>query len=336
MHCVDTVQRGIRSGALQPGDVDEQLLASCSRTAPCPDIDLLIRTSGETRLSDFMLWQVVHAHLCFVDVLWPAFSFLDFAQCILQYQWHRVGQDTPKDKSDRGQRRTHGDTASTACAAAPSRAADATGAGREPEPVMQPGSVSRVVRRRAAVAAATAGHAGEQLHHTSATGRAASGSSVSDKSSGTCGVDVTKGPRIRNSSGSQSIMQDKGDSCNRSCSSGAATSATPLGSSPGSAGEDCACKGSVGEGCGVGAACTCSACISGREGSLSHVSGLQCSPAPGAHAQDAISNASSQWMGTPEGSGSGLLEGRTERVAKFLAALAEERTEWIKAHAHLT
>lgn len=49
-------------------------------------MDLMIRTSGETRLSDFMLWQAHHAHLAFVDQLWPDLSFLDFARCVVAYQ----------------------------------------------------------------------------------------------------------------------------------------------------------------------------------------------------------------------------------------------------------
>ena len=49
-------------------------------------MDLLIRTSGESRLSDFMLWQVSHAQIVFADVLWPEFSFLDLLRALVQYQ----------------------------------------------------------------------------------------------------------------------------------------------------------------------------------------------------------------------------------------------------------
>jgi ditrans,polycis-polyprenyl diphosphate synthase len=52
----------------------------------CPAVDLLIRTSGESRLSDFMLWQVSLAHIVFADVLWPEFSFLDLLRALVQYQ----------------------------------------------------------------------------------------------------------------------------------------------------------------------------------------------------------------------------------------------------------
>lgn len=55
-------------------------------TAGCPPVDLLVRTSGETRLSDFLLWQSRHALLVFTRVLWPQFGFLDLAAAVLQYQ----------------------------------------------------------------------------------------------------------------------------------------------------------------------------------------------------------------------------------------------------------
>lgn len=55
-------------------------------TSHCPPVDLLIRTSGETRLSNFLLWQVSHAHLCFCKVLWPDFSFRHLVWALLEYQ----------------------------------------------------------------------------------------------------------------------------------------------------------------------------------------------------------------------------------------------------------
>jgi hypothetical protein len=88
VQAVDAVQRGVRSGALAPGDVTPRLLHACMHTSDCPDVDLLIRTSGETRLSDFLLWQAARAQLAFVDTLWPAFAFGDFARCVLGYQRH--------------------------------------------------------------------------------------------------------------------------------------------------------------------------------------------------------------------------------------------------------
>lgn len=57
-------------------------------TAGCPPVDLLVRTSGETRLSDFLLWQCRHALLVFTSVLWPEFGFLDLVAAVLEFQRH--------------------------------------------------------------------------------------------------------------------------------------------------------------------------------------------------------------------------------------------------------
>eukprot|EP00798_Chlamydomonas_sp_ICE-L_P030940 gene30942-35997_t len=83
---VDTMQRAVSSSHLHPDDITPSLLPQLLHSSDCPPVDLLIRTSGETRLSDFLLWQSSHAQLCFVDRLWPDLSFCDFARCILSYQ----------------------------------------------------------------------------------------------------------------------------------------------------------------------------------------------------------------------------------------------------------
>ena len=63
-----------REGRLDPTTIDENLLSGALMTADIPDPDLLIRTSGEQRLSNFMLWQSAYAELMFVDTLWPDFG----------------------------------------------------------------------------------------------------------------------------------------------------------------------------------------------------------------------------------------------------------------------
>ncbi len=68
--------------------VQTVVLPSC-RLQACPPVDLLIRTSGETRLSDFLLWQSRHAQLVFSTVLWPNFSFADLVHAIVQFQRSR-------------------------------------------------------------------------------------------------------------------------------------------------------------------------------------------------------------------------------------------------------
>ena len=54
-------------------------------TAECPDPDLILRTGGEQRLSNFLLWQGAYAELCFTPVLWPDFTEKDFARALDQY-----------------------------------------------------------------------------------------------------------------------------------------------------------------------------------------------------------------------------------------------------------
>ncbi|MGE0154384.1 MAG: isoprenyl transferase [Reyranellaceae bacterium] len=63
-----------REGRLDPASIDEQTVSRALMTADMPDPDLVIRTSGEQRLSNFMLWQSAYAELMFVDTLWPDFG----------------------------------------------------------------------------------------------------------------------------------------------------------------------------------------------------------------------------------------------------------------------
>ena len=74
------------SGELDPADVNEDLFASKLWTAPLPDPELLIRTSGEKRLSNYLLWQCAYSEFVFLDVLWPDFSRWDFVDAIVEYQ----------------------------------------------------------------------------------------------------------------------------------------------------------------------------------------------------------------------------------------------------------
>ncbi len=75
----------VRSGGLDPAAITEQHLAAHLFTAGIPDPDLLIRTSGEQRLSNFLLWQAAYAELLFLDVLWPDFSQDDFAGALAAF-----------------------------------------------------------------------------------------------------------------------------------------------------------------------------------------------------------------------------------------------------------
>ena len=64
----------VAAGELKSGEIDEALVDSTLDTADLPPLDLLIRTSGERRLSNFLLWQAAYAELLFVDTLWPDFD----------------------------------------------------------------------------------------------------------------------------------------------------------------------------------------------------------------------------------------------------------------------
>jgi undecaprenyl diphosphate synthase len=74
-----------RAGRLEPADIDEAAFASHLLTVGIPDPDLVIRTSGEKRISNFLLWQSAYAELVFLDRLWPDFTKDDLADAIREY-----------------------------------------------------------------------------------------------------------------------------------------------------------------------------------------------------------------------------------------------------------
>ena len=73
------------SGAVTPGAITEQDLAARLDTSGMPDPDLVIRTSGEVRISNFLLWQAAYAEFVFTDVLWPDFGKAEFLQALEEY-----------------------------------------------------------------------------------------------------------------------------------------------------------------------------------------------------------------------------------------------------------
>ena len=74
------------AGRLNPSEIDEEALARRLYTAPWPDPDLLIRTSGEMRISNFLLWQLAYAELYVTPVLWPDFTRRHLFEAILEFQ----------------------------------------------------------------------------------------------------------------------------------------------------------------------------------------------------------------------------------------------------------
>lgn len=80
------IAEDVAAGRLKPEDVDEAAFASRLYTDGCPDPDLLIRTSGEQRISNFLLWQVAYAELFISPVLWPDWSRANLYEAILDFQ----------------------------------------------------------------------------------------------------------------------------------------------------------------------------------------------------------------------------------------------------------
>jgi undecaprenyl diphosphate synthase len=74
-----------RDGRLDPARLDEDAFAGFLATAGIPDPDLIIRTSGEQRLSNFLMWQAAYAELVFLDVLWPDFDAAHFAAALAEF-----------------------------------------------------------------------------------------------------------------------------------------------------------------------------------------------------------------------------------------------------------
>lgn len=77
-----------QAGQLKAEDINESLISSMLTTRDIPDPDLLIRTSGELRISNFLLWQLAYSELYFTDCLWPEFTVEEFHRAIIDYQ-HR-------------------------------------------------------------------------------------------------------------------------------------------------------------------------------------------------------------------------------------------------------
>ena len=75
----------VRDGGLDAGELGEEMFARFLATAGMPDPDLIIRTSGEQRLSNFLLWQAAYAELVFLDVLWPDFDQAHFDQALEEF-----------------------------------------------------------------------------------------------------------------------------------------------------------------------------------------------------------------------------------------------------------
>ncbi|MDR0228377.1 MAG: isoprenyl transferase [Flavobacteriaceae bacterium] len=86
MHAIKNIAIKVKNNIISEDDIDESIINEHLYTHNIPDVDLLIRTSGEQRISNFLLWQIAYAELYFTDVLWPDFSEDDLYQALLSYQ----------------------------------------------------------------------------------------------------------------------------------------------------------------------------------------------------------------------------------------------------------
>ncbi len=86
VQAVKSISKKIVNNKLTPEEIDEKIINNHLYTFTLPDVDFLIRTSGEKRLSNFLLWQCAYAEFYFTEVLWPDFRKKDFYEAILNYQ----------------------------------------------------------------------------------------------------------------------------------------------------------------------------------------------------------------------------------------------------------
>jgi undecaprenyl diphosphate synthase len=86
LNAVKMIANKVKKGNISPGEIDEDIVTQHLCTSDFPDPELLIRTSGEHRISNFLLWQIAYTELYFTDKLWPDFRKDDFCQAIADYQ----------------------------------------------------------------------------------------------------------------------------------------------------------------------------------------------------------------------------------------------------------
>lgn len=86
VHALQKISKQVKEGTLEPDDINEDLISQHLMTCDLPEPDLLIRTSGEVRLSNFMLWQLAYTEFWFTDTLWPDFDESCLLDAVESYQ----------------------------------------------------------------------------------------------------------------------------------------------------------------------------------------------------------------------------------------------------------
>lgn len=86
INAVKKVAQEVKDGNISIDDITEESLSTRMYTSDDPDPDLVLRTSGELRLSNFLIWQLAYSELYFTDIYWPGFRYIDFLRSIRSYQ----------------------------------------------------------------------------------------------------------------------------------------------------------------------------------------------------------------------------------------------------------
>ncbi len=86
INAIRAISHDISDGKISEDDIDEKLVSNYLYTADFPDPDLVLRTSGEVRISNFLLWQLAYSELYFTDIYWPGLTFTEFLKAIRSYQ----------------------------------------------------------------------------------------------------------------------------------------------------------------------------------------------------------------------------------------------------------
>jgi undecaprenyl diphosphate synthase len=86
MNAVKMLAQDVKNGKINPDDIDDAIFNDYLNTGTIPDPELIIRTSGEMRISNFLLWQLAYSELFFTDILWPDFRKEHLYEALLDYQ----------------------------------------------------------------------------------------------------------------------------------------------------------------------------------------------------------------------------------------------------------
>ena len=86
IHAISEISKKVKAGELTPEEISEETVSAHLYTAHCPDPDLVLRPSGEIRISNFLLWQSAYSEFYYDHILWPDFSPRHLEEAILTYQ----------------------------------------------------------------------------------------------------------------------------------------------------------------------------------------------------------------------------------------------------------